>query len=229
MELNTQDNISPVLNQKGFIPLILGVAIFLMVVAAGVYYLGTQKPRPNQSFVQTIPPTPMPQAQTGESCKTNDKEFCVLLESVKSLVNTENFSTLVTYQNPMEVVCDDKARAAQGLPTFRSDNLCKGIPEGDKTKGYDIGYNMSEGSTMTAQEYANTLKTYFTKKKPFNFVGSIVKDDKAYIVYTNVNSHDLFALPVKKSGTEWKLEGITLGVVSTDFTSLDPVILGYIK
>ncbi len=33
----------PIVNQKGFIPLILGVVILLIVVAGGAYYLGTKK------------------------------------------------------------------------------------------------------------------------------------------------------------------------------------------
>lgn len=225
-----QSSLKPSLNQKGNFLIPIGIMFLILVVGFGAYYLGkTRSYQPSNLAEPTKFPTSLSQRQTGTSCNINDKEFCILLESVKSLVQAENFSTLVTYQNPMEVTCDDKARAAQGLLTFRSDNLCKGISEGDKTKGYYIGYNQSEGSTMTAQEYANTLKTYFAKNKPFNYVGNIIKDGKAYIVYTNANSNYLFALPVKKYSSDWKLEGVTLGVVSTDFTSLDPVILGHIK
>lgn len=237
-----QPSLNPTPNQKGNFLIPIGLAFLILVIGVGAYYLGKSQsyqssndqriqvsPSPPTSTEPTNSPSATAQKQIGITCNVSDKEFCVLLESVKSLVQAENFLTLVTYQNSMEVTCDDKARAAEGLPTYRSDNLCKGIPEGDKTKGYYIGYNQSEGSTMTAQEYAMSLKTYFTKNKPFNYVGSVIKDGKGYIVYTNTNNNYLFALPVKKYGSDWKLESVTLGVVSTDFTSLDPVILGYIR
>lgn len=237
-----QSSLNPTPNQKGNFLIPIGVIFLILVVGVGGYYLGKTRSHqfsnnqqnqvyhnPSASSEPANSPSTTSQKQIGITCNVNDKEFCVLLESIKPLVQAENFSTLITYQSPMEETCDDKARAAQGLPTFRSDNLCKGIPEGDKTKGYYIGYNQSDISAMTAQEYISTLKTYFTKNKPFNYVGSVIKDGKAYIVYTNTNSNYLFALPVKKYGSDWKLEVVTLGVVSTDFTSLDPVILDYIR
>lgn len=219
--------------------MIICVAILLLLVAMGGYYLGKSQadsasgyqralapPNPSDPIQPPSSPTIAPQKQTDTTCNASDKEFCVLLDSIQPLIRSENFLALVTYQNPQEVTCDDEARAIQGLPTNRSVNLCKGIPEGGKTRGYSVGYNQSEVSTMTTQEYTNTLESYFATHKPFNYAGSVVRDGKGYIVYTDSNNKYLFALPVMKYGSSWKLVRVTLGLLSTDFTSLDPIILG---
>lgn len=57
---------SPILNQKGFVPIILGVIVLLIIVAGGAYYLGTRKNQNNPSTLiqvnQTSPtPTTIPQ------------------------------------------------------------------------------------------------------------------------------------------------------------------------
>lgn len=226
------------LPKEDFIPsqkslLVITMMLLVTYILPGAYFYSQAKDLPAVTTDTLVEPTNspasiMPRTQTETSCDVDDKEFCDLLDSIKPLVQSENFQTLVTYQNPREVTCDDKTRSAQGLPLGHSENFCKGIPEGGKTKGYLIGYNQSEGSNMNAKEYEDALKTYFTKNKPFKYIGYVVKDDKAYIVYTSYDNTDLFALSAKKYGSDWKLEGITLGVVSMDFTSLDPIILSYI-
>jgi len=46
-----QPQTTPIVNQKGFLPLIFGVIILLVVVAGGAYYFGTQN---NNSVPQTV-------------------------------------------------------------------------------------------------------------------------------------------------------------------------------
>lgn len=210
------------------------ILVFLLI-GISIYVLTFRTQKSNINIVPTVTtqdtifPSPIPTTSpTTIPCNTNDKSFCSFLETIKQIVKSENFQTLVNYQKSNEITCDDKARAAQGLPTYHSPSLCKDIPEGGKTKGYSIGYNQSEGSTMTAQEYVETLKSYFAKNKPFKYIGNIVIEDKGYIVYANANEQFLFALPTKKYGSDWKIERPVLGVVSTDFTTLNPVILNYI-
>lgn len=59
----------PVVNQKGFIPLILGVVIILIFAAGGAYYLGTQKNQESSQVKKTayspeIDPTSLPKDNT---------------------------------------------------------------------------------------------------------------------------------------------------------------------
>lgn len=53
-------NNSPISNQKGFIPLILGVVILLIVVAGGAYYLGTHQNQSSQQNISINQPSPTP-------------------------------------------------------------------------------------------------------------------------------------------------------------------------
>lgn len=51
----------PANNQKGFLPIILGVIVLLVIVAGGAYYLGTQQNKPtSQAIQQTTPNTNTP-------------------------------------------------------------------------------------------------------------------------------------------------------------------------
>ncbi len=228
---------------------IISVAILLLLVGLGGYSLGKSQashiPSHQQALAPTISfdpiqptssptptphsPTISPQKHTGMICNISDKGFCDFLDDIQPLILSESFSALVTYQNPTEVICDDESVNAQELPKWRSENVCKGILEGGRTVGYYVGYNQGEGGTVTIQEYTTILKGYFSEHKPLNYVGSVVGDDKGYIVYTNSSNKYLFALPVIKSNSSWKILGVTLGLSSTDYNTLDPIILNSVR
>lgn len=43
-------------NQKGFLPIILGVIVLLVIVGGGAYYLGTQQNKPTNNNLLTTNP-----------------------------------------------------------------------------------------------------------------------------------------------------------------------------
>lgn len=64
---------SSVSNQKGFIPLMLGVLILLVIVAGGAYYLGTQKNKPaGSSSVESNQSTTAPTGSTQYNAPTTN-------------------------------------------------------------------------------------------------------------------------------------------------------------
>lgn len=115
---------TPVINQKGFFPIILGVLVLLLVVGGGAYYLGTQNKSTKQSSVNTPSLTISTQqnnvdtspASSNASIPTNWKtynntkysysvSFPSALEATNSergtIVNAENSdSVMFDYPNP---------------------------------------------------------------------------------------------------------------------------------
>lgn len=62
----------PVNNQKGFLPIIIGVIILLLVVGGGAYYLGTQQNKPTTQITQQ--PTPTVATPTTEGSQPSPTE-----------------------------------------------------------------------------------------------------------------------------------------------------------
>ncbi|MCL5784406.1 MAG: hypothetical protein M1142_03575 [Patescibacteria group bacterium] len=116
---------SPVTNQKGFIPLIVGVVIFLIVIAGGAYYLGTQKNQESSQVKQTIyspqiSPTTLPKDSTSSTYikyqyKVFHLGYPVFEVEVPSIWTAYTTYGKLIYQDPATIYLGEAQNKDNGL------------------------------------------------------------------------------------------------------------------
>jgi len=99
----------PINNQRGNFPILLGVIMFLVVIAGGVYYLGTQNKTSNTTPTASTPTesvSPSPVSNTGTGTKMNKGTVTVDEASNEKIYTSSvvNFSIRV----PKDWEIDDK-------------------------------------------------------------------------------------------------------------------------
>lgn len=161
-----QDSVTnpQVSNQKGFMPLILGVVILLIIVAGGAYYLGskntnlTSKPQIQQPATSATTPTSNPITSTGDSTagwkvyiSTEGKysiqypqDWVVEVYKEKYPYNTSYDKGYIVFQT-RATTAKEKADDAPGLPVDMGTGLVKIIST----------------NSMRGQQYANISEQDF--------------------------------------------------------------------
>lgn len=90
---------SPIYNQRGFVPILIGFVILILVVGVGAYYLGTQNPKVSNTTVNNSYPTQSPTSvvQPSPTVTTVVDTSTKLLEP--NLVSTTNWRVVSFPQN----------------------------------------------------------------------------------------------------------------------------------
>jgi len=158
---------------------------------------------------------------TDTNCKSKDTAFCQDVEKYRSIVSSEDPKELITKTMESQLTCDSSS-------PFPMPFVCNGIKDGEKTYGYQIGYNQSEGSMLSRGEYEELLTISFNDNN-FHYQGSHSLNDRGIIVFTDTPEEDLFALYLLKDEKGWQVKQLMLGVVSDDFLRIDSRLLDFIR
>ena len=110
-------------------------------------------------------------------------------------------------------------------------SVCEGVAKGVVKQGYSIGYNQSEGTMISKDEYLTTVGNYVKTNGPFIYQGSLVQENKGVAVFLNSNKDHILVFPAKRSGTSWKIDFLLVGGAFGDnsFVNLNNSLLDFVQ
>lgn len=195
-----------------FTILICGV-LFIIIGFLG-YYIGTSqhnttpKPKPSPiSPTQTLAsPTIIPTTATATPVDDSFTQFVKLFGKIVPILRDSHFEQLSTLQPQTEVTCNDEAPYN---PT-----ICQGQPNGTRVSGYTIGYEASEGSIYSRDQFIQTLTNYVNDHGPFSYGSNRIDGNTASITLYNHARDWKLAVVLNKDNPEhlWKIQYTLLGV-----------------
>ena len=158
--------------------------------------------------------------QNKSSCTSKDASFCGEVDKYKTIISSEDIRELIVRSKETEITCDTSSPF--------NPYICNGLTDKSKASGYQIGYNQSEGSTLSRGEYEELL-TISMNENNYQYVGSSSVNGKGLVVFTDTPKEDLFALFLSKEDDIWKTKLLMLGSVSEDFLKLDSRLLDLVR
>jgi len=192
--------------------IISGILILIIGLLAG-WLFGT-----NQGYFKSKTGT---KSTLPFQCQYDDNSLCGGESEVKNIIKSGDYQKILELQNTVAVTCDDQ--------TLFNPNMCEGVENGTILSGYVVGENQGEGTTFPKAEFEKFLADRFAKNSPYRFIGTVEGLNMAMIITVSKDNNDLLAFPLKKTGNEWKMDYILIGVPSEDFMGLKQEILGYIR
>lgn len=159
---------------------------------------------------------------SAQACDVTDESFCIVISDLTAFVSTPNYDGFLAYQNPQSVTCDPEGMAVA---------ICEGAAKGVVKEGFSIGYNQSEGTTLTRDNYLKTVSDYIKTNGPFSYQGSLVSGDKGVAVFLNPKKDHILVFPMKKNGETWEMNHLLVGGTfgDTSFTNLSNSLLDFVQ
>jgi hypothetical protein len=159
-----------------------------------------------------------PQQPTSPACDVSDNAFCNVLSDIKQSLTAKNYQGLLAYQLTQSVTCDPEGMFVA---------VCDGAAKGVVKEGYMIGYNQSEGSLLTENNFIKTLSTYVSTMGPFRYQGSLVTGDKGIAVFLNPKKDKILVFPMHRTGATWRMDHVLIGGTfgNTSFENLSANLL----
>lgn len=184
---------SPVNNQKGFFPIILGVLVLLLIVGAGAYYLGLKGSNLITGTNQySVSPTPLPIQPTTTTPNTNPNYSYGTNYQILSGCNQDE----CLFKSPSEEwVVEGYAKLQGYFHTYVAD---------------DYGNKVTCSSILVTGGNEKLIESFKTQIKKGNTVNKLDKDDNLLI---NIDLNNLDSVTKSLIQSSSKNNSVELGVI----------------
>lgn len=182
----------------------------------------TPTPNPTIFITPSTLPTQTPIVSQDSNCDVPDNSLCRVISDLKTALSNKDYNGFFNYQNIQSVTCDP-----DGMYVTICDNQAKGVVK----QGYQIGYNQSEGTTVTKPDYLQTISAYANNNSPLNYQGAVFQNDKAAVVFLNPSKDHVLLFPLKRTGTSWTMDFVLIGSTFNDntFANLNNSLLNFVQ
>lgn len=181
----------------------LTTAPITIPVSSGITVSPVQKVIPSLTL-QPSSTTPFPTADP-----KSGNQFIQMIQELVPVLENNEFERLTQILPQQEVTCD---ASAPYLP-----RLCESKPNGTKVTGFFIGYEGSEGTLYSKEQFINTLKNYVQEHGRFTFGSSRIYGESGSIMLYNNDRKWEMGVVLKRTDQKWSIQYTLLGVnLSTD-------------
>lgn len=198
------------MHKKLIVSLALNILLLGVVLGAvGMRLYQPQVPENVSSYPVISPsqsvliPTPFSQIPSDPG---SFQEFTELFADVVPLLEQSQFDELSQMQSLSEVTCDSQS-------PYHPD-ICNGHPDGTRVSGWLIGYEASEGSIYSQEQFIDTLTQYEQQHGPFIYGSNSIERDHGSITLYSRDRQWKLAVVISKDNPEqiWRVQYTLLGL-----------------
>lgn len=196
------------MHRKLIVSLTLNILLFGIIFGIVISQKSPQKdpqgivPTPSLSAVQTVTPS----ASDLSVPPGSFQQFVELFAEVVPVLEQNQFEALAQLQPQSDVICDASA-------PYNHD-ICEGQADGTALSGWLIGYEASEGSIYSQEQFIATLTQYSQQHGPFTYGSNTIDGNHGSITLYNADQQWKLAVMVSKDNPEqlWRVQYTLLGL-----------------